>query len=214
VRLRIAVEQREEAANSATHALGLAASAAGLPVLVADALALRDPRHVVGAAVFGAALVLMYLASTLYHAVRRPRAKHVLRLVDHAAIYVLIAGTYTPFALGALHGPVGWSLLVAIWTLAALGVLLKTTVGFRHPRLSLAVYLVMGWLAIVAAHPIITRVGLAGSLWLLAGGLCYTGGVYFYVRDRLRYRHAAWHLFVLGGSGCHYVAVLWYAVPA
>jgi hemolysin III len=204
---------REEIANSITHGLGFAASAVGLPFLITTALTREDPRHVVGVAVFGAALVIMYAASMLYHAIQRPAAKRVMRVVDHAAIYVLIAGTYTPFALGPLHGPVGWALLAVVWTLAGFGIALKATVGFRHPRLSLAVYLAMGWLAVVAAHPIVSRVGVAGSLWLLAGGLCYTAGVWFYVRDRLRYRHAAWHVFVLGGSVCHYFAVLWHAVP-
>ena len=129
----------------------------------------------------------------------------------NAADWVVIAGTYTPFALGPLHGPVGWTLIAAVWTLAAAGIVLKATVGFRYPRASLALYLAMGWLAVLAAQPIVTRVGLTGSLWLLAGGLCYTAGVWFYVRDRLRYRHAAWHVFVLGGSVCHYFAVLWHA---
>ena len=213
MRREIAIELREEIANSVTHGLGFAASAVGLPFLIATALTRQDPRHVVGVAVFGAALVLMYAASMLYHAIQAPRAKQLLRVIDHAAIYLLIAGTYTPFALGPLRGPVGWTLLAVVWTLAAAGVVLKATAGFRYPRLSLTLYLAMGWLAVLAAQPIVARIGVKGALWLLAGGLCYTAGVWFYVRDRLRYRHATWHVFVLGGSACHYFAVLWHASP-
>jgi hemolysin III len=204
---------REEVANSITHGLGFVASVVGLPFLVSAAVARGESRHVVGATIFGGALVVMYAASMLYHAIQTPRAKRVLRVVDHTAIYLLIAGTYTPFTLGALHGPVGWWLLAAIWTLAAGGIALKLTVGFRYPRLSLGVYLLMGWMAVLAVHPIIERVGTVGASWLLAGGLCYTAGVWFYVRDRLRYRHALWHVCVLGGSVCHFFAVLWHSVP-
>jgi hemolysin III len=205
---------REEIANSITHALGFLASVVGLPFLVDAAVTRGEPRHVVGATIFGGALVVMYAASMLYHAVQVPRAKRVLRVVDHTAIYLLIAGTYTPFTLGALYGPVGWSLLATVWTLAAFGIALKLTVGFRYPRLSLGVYLLMGWLAVLAVQPIVERVGTVGASWLLAGGLCYTAGVWFYVRDRLRYRHALWHVCVLGGSVCHFFAVLWHAVPS
>ena len=204
---------REEIANSTTHALGFLGSLVGLPFLVLAAVRRGDSAHVVGASIFGGALLVMYAASMLYHAIQAPRAKRVLRVVDHAAIYLLIAGTYTQFTLGALRGPIGWTLLATIWTLAVGGIVLKLTVGFRYPRLSLGVYLLMGWMAVLAAHPIVQRVGPVGSFWLLAGGLCYTAGVWFYVRDRLRYRHAVWHLCVLGGSVCHFFAVLWHAMP-
>jgi len=205
----------EEIANSVTHGAGLLASVAAIPVLVLTAAGRRDPWQLVGGVIFGATLVLLYLASTLFHALpasRAPRAKRAMRVVDHAAIYLLIAGTYTPFTLGALRGPWGWALLGTIWALALMGVLAKCTVGFRYPRLSTTLYVAMGWLVVVAIHPLVTRVSPAGLAWLVAGGLCYTGGVAFYATDtRLRYGHALWHGCVLAGSVCHFVAVLGHA---
>ena len=203
----------EEIANSVSHGAGLAASIAALPLLVVAAARRHDPSQVVADAIFASTLVLLYGASTVYHALPRrwPRAKHVMRVVDHSAIYLLIAGTYTPFALGALHGPWGWTLLAVIWTLAVAGIALKAGLGFRYPRLSTAVYLLMGWLVVVAIHPLLLAVGVNGLAWLLAGGVCYTGGVLFYTRPRMRYAHLVWHLFVLGGSACHLVAVSLYA---
>jgi hemolysin III len=205
----------EEIANSITHGLGLVAAVAAFPALVVAAQTRRDPLHVVGAAVFGATLVLCYLASTLYHAVhpeRAPRAKQALRVVDHAAIFLLIAGTYTPFMLGALRGPTGWTMLAIVWTLAALGVVAKLRLGCRFRRLSTATYLGMGWLALAVIRPLAQAVGAAGVWWLVAGGLAYTVGVVFYACDRrLRYGHAVWHLFVAAGSACHFLAVLRHA---
>ncbi|HEY9514500.1 MAG TPA: hemolysin III family protein [Gemmatimonadaceae bacterium] len=202
----------EEIANSVTHGAALLASIAALPVLVVTAVGRHDPWQVVSGAIFGATLILLYLASTLYHAMPVCRAKSVLRVVDHAAIYLLIAGTYTPFLLGALRGPWGWSLLGVIWGLALLGIAGKCTIGFRLPMLSTALYLAMGWLILVAIVPLVTHVSPAGLMWLAAGGLCYTGGVAFYATDsRLRYGHMLWHLFVVAGSVCHFTAVLWHA---
>jgi hemolysin III len=201
----------EEIASSVTHGLAFAAAVAGTPVLAVAAAKQGNPWHIAGTAVFGAALVLLYLTSTLYHALpaaRLPRAKRVFRVLDHAAIYVLIAGTYTPFALGPLRGPWGWALFGIIWALAVFGVTLKTTVGFRFPHFSTALYLVMGWLVLVAARPLAERVDRTALAWLAAGGLCYTAGVVFYAWERLRYGHALWHLFVAAGSACHYLAVL------
>ena len=204
----------EEIANSVTHGAGLLASIAVVPVLVLTAVGRRDPWQIVGGAVFGATLVLLYLASTLYHALPAGRAKAVLRVVDHAAIYLLIAGTYTPFTLGALRGPWGWALLGTIWGLALLGIAAKCTLGFRFPRLSTLLYLAMGWLVLIGLQPLVARVAPAGIAWLVAGGLCYTGGVVFYAMDgRLRYSHALWHVFVMAGSVCHVLAVLWHAAP-
>jgi hemolysin III len=204
----------EEVANAITHGLGLLASVVALPVLLAAPHLRVDRWTTLGVAVFGTTLVLMYLASTLYHAVPHPRAKHLLRTLDHSAIYLLIAGTYTPFLLGALRGTWGWTLLVVIWLLAALGVAAKWTVGFRFPRLSTAVYLGMGWLIVVASVPLVRSMSMSGLAWLAAGGLCYTGGVVFHATDhRLRYGHAVWHIFVAAGSTCHFFAVLWHAVP-
>jgi hemolysin III len=201
----------EEIANSVTHGVAALASVAALPILLVVAISRRDPWQVVGGAIFGATLVMLYLASTLYHALPHPRAKRVFRVLDHSAIYLLIAGTYTPFALGALRGPWGWALLGAVWTLAALGITAKATLGFRFPRLSTAVYVAMGWLALIAVQPLLAHVGVAGLMWLLAGGLCYTAGVVFFAWERLRYGHMVWHLFVAAGSVCHFFAVLWYA---
>ena len=201
----------EEIANSVTHGVAALASVAALPILVAVAVARGDPWRVVGGAIFGATLVLLYTASTLYHALTHSGAKRVFRVLDHSAIYLLIAGTYTPFALGALRGPWGWSLFGAVWALAALGITAKATLGFRFPRLSTAVYVGMGWLAVIAFRPLMTHVGLPGVMWLVAGGLCYTAGVIFFAWERLRYGHMVWHLFVAAGSVCHFFAVLWYS---
>ena len=201
----------EEIANSVTHGIAALASVAALPILMIVTLGRGDPWQVAGGAIFGGTLVMLYLASTLYHALPHPRAKRVFRILDHSAIYLLIAGTYTPFALGALRGPWGWTLLVAVWSLAALGVTAKATLGFRFPRLSTAVYIVMGWLGVIAFKPLLTHIGVAGMMWLLAGGLCYTAGVIFFAWERLRYGHMVWHLFVAAGSVCHFFAVLWYA---
>ncbi len=204
----------EEIANSVTHGVGLLASLAALPLIILAAAGRRDPWQLVGGAVFGITLVLLYLASTLYHALPVCRAKRVLRLLDHAAIYLLIAGTYTPFTLGVLRGRWGWALLGTIWALALLGIAAKCMVGFRFPRLSTMLYLAMGWLIVIALHPLVSRISPGGLALLAAGGLCYTGGVVFYATDgRLRYGHALWHLCVIAGSVCHFLAVLWYAVP-
>lgn len=205
----------EEVANAVTHGLGLLASIVAVPVLAIAAARRGGGWQTLGAVVFGVTLVLLYLASMLYHAVPHARAKGILRVLDHSAIYLLIAGTYTPFMLGALRGPWGWSLLGTIWALAVLGIGSKLMLGFRFPRLSTVVYLGMGWLVVVALHPFVTRVSTAGLLWIAAGGLFYTGGVVFYVRDHsMKYAHALWHLCVLGGSVCHFVAVLQHATPA
>jgi hemolysin III len=204
----------EEIANSVTHGAALVGSIAALPVLVVAATGRHDAWQIVGGTIFGVTLVLLYLASTLYHALPASRARSVLRTLDHSAIYLLIAGTYTPFMLGALRGPWGWTLLAIIWTLAILGIVAKWTLGFRFPRLSTLFYVGMGWLIVVAMHPLLTHVPPTGLAWLAAGGLCYTGGVVFYVTDnRFRYGHALWHLFVVAGSACHFVAVLWHAAP-
>jgi hemolysin III len=207
----------EEIANSLTHGVGLVAAVAAFPALLVAASQRGDRLHVVGACVFGATLVLCYLASTLYHAVPASRAKRVkraLQVVDHAAIFLFIAGTYTPFALGPLRGAVGWTLLVSVWLIALGGVVLKLVVGCGHARLSNALYLGLGWLALLAARPLVASIGAAGFAWLAAGGLAYTAGVAVYVRDcRWRYGHALWHLFVAAGSACHFFAVLRHAWP-
>jgi hemolysin III len=202
----------EAIANSVTHGLGLLASLVALPVLVVSAVGRGQAVEIVGAVIFGASLVILYGASTIYHSFAHSHARRVLRLIDHSAIYILIAGSYTPFALGPLRGALGNTLLISLWAMAIIGVLLKSRRGLGRPWLSTALYVGMGWVSVLAIRPMITHVGPAGVWWLLAGGLCYTGGVVFYATDeRLRYGHAVWHLFVLAGSTCHFFAVLWHS---
>jgi len=202
----------EEVANSLSHGLGLLLAIAGLPILTAHAERAGDASAVVGAAIFGVSAILLYLASTLYHAIPHPRIKAILRLIDHAAIYLLIAGTYTPIALGVLHGGWGWTMLGTIWTLALAGLMFKALAGVRFPRVSTFLYVAMGWVALIAIRPLWLHMAPAGLAWLLAGGMAYTLGVIFYVLDgKVRYSHFVWHLFVLAGTTCHFFAVLYYA---
>jgi hemolysin III len=204
----------EELANSLTHGLGLLLAVVGLVVLVASAALHGGAREVVGCAVFGASLVLLYTSSTLYHSVRAPQAKRLLRTLDHSAIFLLIAGTYTPFTLVTLRGPWGWSLFAVVWSLAAAGITLRLVLRRRPTALFLSLYLAMGWCVIVAARPLYAAVGPPGVALLVAGGLAYSLGVPFYVWRRLPYHHAVWHLFVLAGSAFHYAAVLRYVARA
>lgn len=197
----------EELANAITHGVGILLSLVGLVVLVAQAIEVGHGWTVLGVAVYGATLVLLYLASTLYHAVSVPGAKRVLKRTDHAAIYLLIAGTYTPFCLGPLQGPWGWSLLAVVWGLGLVGALTDVLSGRRFRWLSLVIYLLMGWLVVTALRPLLASVDRVTLAWLAAGGLAYTGGVGFYVARRLPWHHAIWHVFVLAGSVCHWVAV-------
>jgi hemolysin III len=200
----------EEIANSVSHGAGFLASLAMLPVLVIGALN-DGAAAVVGAAIFGATVALLYLTSTIYHALPANRAKRIFQIVDHAAIYLLIAGTYTPFTLGVLRGAWGWTLFGVIWGLAAIGIFVKSVQGIRYPRLSTVVYLAMGWLVLVAIKPLVSTVPAPGLFWLIAGGIAYTAGVGFYAARRMRYAHFVWHLFVLAGTACHCVAVLRYS---
>lgn len=202
----------EEIAHALTHGVGLAASIAGLVVLVVVAAETRDPWRIVGCAIYGTTLILLYAASTLYHALSRTRARRVLRILDHSAIYLLIAGTYTPFTLVNLRGPWGWTLLGIVWGLAVLGVTSKSVFGTRWPIISTTIYIVMGWTVLVAVKPLLANVPPAGIAWLVAGGVAYTAGVIFFAWERLRYSHAIWHMFVMAGSVFHFVAVLRYAV--
>jgi hemolysin III len=202
---------QEELANSLTHGLGLVACLIGAPALVAVAAARGDAWQILGASVFAATLLALYATSTLYHALPPSRTKRLLRLLDHVAIYLLIAGSYTPFTLGVLRGAWGWSLLGVIWTCAALGILFKVAFGVRYPKLSTLGYVVMGWVAIVAIRPLMLRMPGAGLALIFAGGFFYMLGVLFYAGSgRIRFSHAAWHLCVIGGSACHYFAALWY----
>jgi hemolysin III len=202
----------EEVAHSVTHGVGLLAAVAGLVVLVILAAATRDPWRITSCAIYASTLVLLYGASTLYHALSATRARHIFRVLDHSAIFLLIAGTYTPFALVSMRGPWGWTLLAIVWGLAVLGIAAKLVFGTRWPVISTALYLLMGWTVVIAVKPLVAHVPPGGIAWLVAGGLAYTGGVAFYAWTRLRYSHAIWHLFVLAGSVCHYIAVVLYVV--
>lgn len=196
----------EELANALTHGLGAIGGVAATAVLIVMAAFRSDAWGIVGAAIFGAALITLYTASTVYHAVRREPLKERLKVLDHGAIYVLIAGSYTPFMLGDLRGGWGWALFGVIWGLALAGVVFKLFFTGRFPRLSTILYLAMGWLVVLAVGPMLRELATPVLLWLVAGGLAYTAGTIFY-HGRMRYTHAVWHLFVLAGSACHTVAV-------
>jgi hemolysin III len=203
----------DELASSVVHGIGIVLSIAGLAALVALSYRHGEARDVVASAVFGATLVLLYTASTLYHAVPVPAAKPVLRTLDHIAIYLLIAGTYTPFTLIALPGPWGWSLFVAVWSMAVLGSAFELGPLRRYRKLSVLLYIGMGWVGMVAFKPLMAHLQAGGMVLLLAGGLAYTLGVPFYLWRKLPYHHSVWHCFVLAGSVLHYLAVLIYVIP-
>jgi hemolysin III len=194
-----------------SHGVGFLAAGAATPFLLLAAARRGDPIALVGASVFAGTVLVLYLASTLYHALPRNRARRVFQILDHSAIFLLIAGTYTPFTLGVLRGPWGWTLFGLIWALAVVGVTLKCVGGIRYPKLSTALYVAMGWLALIAIRPLWLRVPLEGWLWLIAGGLAYTAGIAFYAAERVRYGHLVWHVFVMTGTVCHFFAVLWYS---
>jgi hemolysin III len=200
----------EEIANSVSHGIGFAAALAATPFLVLAAVP-HGAGSIVGVSIFAATMAALYLASTLYHALPSDRAKRVFRALDHGAIFLLIAGTYTPFTLGILRGGWGWTLFGAIWGLALAGLIFRTIVAFRYPIVSTAIYVVMGWLVLIAVQPLWQRMPHEGFLWLLAGGLAYTGGVAFFAANQIRYGHFVWHLCVLAGTTCHFFAVIWYA---
>ena len=201
----------EEIANSVSHGIGFLAALAATPILLVVAVGHDRATPVVGASIFAGTVLLLYLASTLYHALPRSRAKRVFRVLDHGAIFLVIAGTYTPFTLGVLRGGWGWTLFGLVWGLALAGVALEAIGALRYRGLSTGLYLLMGWLVLIAIRPLWFRVPAPGLLWLLAGGLAYTGGVAFFAAERLRYSHFLWHLCVLAGTSCHFVAVLRYA---
>ena len=203
----------EELANSITHGVGVVLAIAGLAVLTSFASVFGTVWHIVGCSIYGATQILLYTASTLYHSIPLPRAKAVLRLCDHAAIFLLIAGTYTPFTLVSLRGPWGWSLFGLVWGLALTGIALQSIL-IRYKALVTAIpYVAMGWVAIVAIKPLLESVAFGGLVLLVAGGLAYTLGSVFYVWRRLPYHHAIWHLFVLMGSTLHFFAILFYVIP-
>jgi hemolysin III len=206
----------EEIAHAVSHGIGIVLSVAGLAVLVAYASLYGNAWHIATAAVFGTTLFLTYTASTLYHAITHPRAKRVLRAIDHATIYLLIAGTYTPLTLVSLRGQqpmLGWALFSAVWICAVAGIVWKSVALGKLPILSVVFYVAMGWCAVLAWQPMLAAIAPGGIKLVVAGGVAYTFGLVFYAWQRMRFHHFAWHLFVLAGSVFHYFAVLLFVIP-
>jgi len=202
-------------ANTVTHGVGAVLAVAGCAALIVLAVVRgATPVQLTSCAVFGSTLVLVYVCSTLYHSLVRTRARHVLQILDHSSIYLLIAGTYTPFTLVTLRGRVGWLLFGIVWTMAIGGIVFKCVAMGKLPALSVMMYIVMGYLVVAVLPKLASAVGWQGLMWLLGGGILYTVGIVFFALDRVRYFHALWHVFVLGGSALHFVAVLLYVVPA
>jgi hemolysin III len=202
----------EEIANGVSHASAFLAAIAFSPVLIVSALRRGGAAGVVGVSIFASTMLLLYATSTLYHLLPRNKAKEVFHILDHSAIFLLIAGSYTPFTLGVLRGAWGWTLFGLVWGIALVGVALKAIGGVKYQRLSLVLYLAMGWLVMIAVKPLWLNMSRWGLFWLLAGGLAYTAGVGFYAAKRIRYAHFVWHLFVMAGTACHFVAILKYAI--
>jgi len=203
----------EEIVHAVSHGAGVILSIAGLSWMLYLSIAASDPWRIVASCVYGASLISLFLASTLYHALHASPRRHLFKLLDHCAIYLLIAGTYTPFLLVAMRSDTGWWLFGAIWSLATAGILTKLWFRHRYPRWSLFSYLLMGWLMVIAAPQVADAIGSNGMAWLIAGGVSYTVGAAFYMAKRLTYSHAIWHFFVLAGGVCHFLAVVWYVLP-
>jgi hemolysin III len=204
----------EEIANCVTHGVGLALSVVGMVALVALAGFYGGALHVVSSSVYGASLVILYLASTLYHGARSPRAKQIFQVVDHCCIYLLIAGTYTPFTLVTLRGGWGWTLFGLVWGLALAGIIFRIIFGTKYKPVTIASYVLLGWLCVIAVKPILATVPLGALAWIAAGGLAYTSGIVFFASKRIPHNHAIWHVFVLTGSICHFIAVALYVIPS
>ena len=197
----------EEIANAVSHGMGFLAAAAATPWLIMSAMRNGSTSYVVGVSIFAVTMMLMYMTSTLYHSLPGSRAKKILRILDHNAIFLLIAGTYTPIALGVLSGFWGWTLFGLVWGLATAGIILKSFSGHKYHYISMIIYVAMGWLVVIAAKPLFEAMPFAGIMWLLAGGLCYTGGIVFYRMKSVPYMHFVWHPFVVAGTVCHFVAI-------
>ena len=203
----------EEIANALTHGIGALLGVAALTLMILMSVKHADSARLISSVIYGSSLILLYLASTLYHSIQSPRAKKLFQILDHCAIYILIAGTYTPFMLISLKGTVGYSLLVAIWSLAIFGIVFKAVFHDRFAKVSLFTYLAMGWICLLVGGEMLAKVPTGGLLFLLAGGLAYTFGTIFFVLERIPYNHAIWHLFVLIGSTCHFFAIYQYVLP-
>jgi hemolysin III len=206
-------DRGEEIVNGASHALGAALSVAGLVLIVVKAVMAGDPWSIVSVAIFGASMVLLYSASSIYHFTESPGLKLACQRMDHSAIYLLIAGTYTPFSLVTIRGGWGWTIFGIVWAAAIAGIVVQNVFPGRFRTLMTALYVVMGWVVVIAIEPIVRLLPFPGLMWLFAGGLFYTGGVYFYIKKRFRFSHGVWHLFVLAGTVSHYIAIYCYVVP-
>ncbi|MBC8550259.1 MAG: hemolysin III family protein [Candidatus Brocadiales bacterium] len=206
--IAIQYDTKEEILNSISHGIGLVLSVLGLIFLITYSISHGTIWHTVSSIIYGASLILLYMSSTLYHTITIPKAKRWFKTLDHVAIYLLIAGTYTPFTLTCLRGPWGWSLFGTIWGLALVGVILKTMFTGKFNFLFTMIYLLMGWLVIIAAKPLFSAITFDGGVWLVAGGIIYSAGIGFYLWNKLPYNHAIWHFFVLGGSVCHFISVM------
>lgn len=208
-----AQSKNEELFNGISHGIGLIVGIVASPFLITQSIYSGNVGFLVGASVFCASIVVLYIASTIYHLLPYGRAKRVFHVVDHSAIFILIAGTYTPFALGVFGGVLGWTLLGVIWGIASIGILLKLLLGVQYPIVSTSLYLCMGWIIIVVIKPLMTIAPMPVVLWLVAGGVFYTVGVVFYALDsRIRYSHFIWHLFIIAGTTCHYIALYQYVL--
>ena len=203
----------EEIANALTHGIGALLAVAALTLMIVMSVEHSDTARVVSSVIYGSSLILLYLVSTLYHSIQSPRIKKLFQILDHCAIYLLIAGTYTPFMLISLEGTWGYALLITIWSLAIFGIVFKAIFHQQYAKVSLFTYLTMGWLCILVGGEMLTKIPTGGLLLLLAGGLAYTGGTIFFVLSHFPYNHAIWHLFVLGGSICHFFAIYRYVLP-
>ncbi|HPE54872.1 MAG TPA: hemolysin III family protein [Bacteroidales bacterium] len=203
----------EEKLNVITHGFGFLLSIAALTLMVVFASIKGNAWHIVSSAIYGSSLVLLYLASTLFHSAKKQEIRNRLNVFDHASIFILIAGTYTPFLLVTLNGPWGWSLFGVVWGLAIGGVILKLFFTGKKQILSTIGYVLLGWVIIIAIKPLVNNIALGGLVWLIAGGIAYTGGAVFYLFKKMPFNHAIFHIFVLAGSICHFVAVFWYVLP-
>ena len=203
----------EELANRVTHGLGALLSIAGVVALIALATRQHDGNRVVSACIYGGAMITFYCLSTAYHSVSKPYTRYVFRILDHASIYLMIAGSYTPFAMVTLHGPWGWTLLGTVWGLGTVGAVLKIFTTHRLRFIGPLLYIGLGWIVVIAFKPLSAALATDGLALLFAGGIAYTVGVIFYLWDRLPFNHAIWHLFVLAGSACHFGAIFYYVTP-
>ena len=203
----------EEFLHALSHATGVVLGIIGLVWMLDISIESSDPWRVVASSVYGTSLISLFLSSTLYHGLHRSRRRHIFKLLDHCAIYLLIAGTYTPFLLVAIRSHLGWWLFGAIWSLALAGIATKLWLRHRYPRLGVVSYLIMGWIVMIAAPEVADAIGTKGMMWLIAGGIAYTVGTFFYMAKRLIYSHAVWHVFVLVGAACHFLAIVRYVLP-